>query len=67
MAAKELFCCSLTSFTRIPARKVCIADVVIGGGEPIAVQSMTNTDTNDTGNAKLQIWKTLPMGQEPQD
>lgn len=62
MAAKELFCRSLTSFTRIPARKVRIADVVIGGGEPIAVQSMTNTDTNDTEACVAQIGRIHAAG-----
>lgn len=32
-----------------------IGSVVIGGGEPVAVQSMTNTDTKDTAASAAQI------------
>jgi (E)-4-hydroxy-3-methylbut-2-enyl-diphosphate synthase len=32
---------------RRPSHRVAVADVIVGGGEPIIVQSMTNTDTAD--------------------
>ena len=39
---------NLTKYERRPSREVRIGRVVIGGDRPIAVQSMTNTDTKDT-------------------
>lgn len=62
MAAKELFCRSLTSFARVPTREVRVGNIVIGGGNPVAVQSMTNTDTNDTGACVAQIGRIHAAG-----
>lgn len=45
----------LTKFRRQPTCCVRIGDVTIGGNHPIAVQSMTNTDTNDTEACVAQI------------
>ena len=45
----------LTKFRRRPSCCVRIGDVTIGGNHPIAVQSMTNTDTNDTEACVAQI------------
>lgn len=45
----------LTKFRRRPTCCVRIGDVTIGGNPPIAVQSMTNTDTNDTEACVAQI------------
>ncbi|MBR0164292.1 MAG: flavodoxin-dependent (E)-4-hydroxy-3-methylbut-2-enyl-diphosphate synthase [Lachnospiraceae bacterium] len=36
-------------------RRVCIGDVVIGGGAPVRIQSMTNTKTEDAGATIAQI------------
>ncbi len=46
---------NLSEFTRRPSSEVRIGSVVIGGGQPIAVQSMTNTGTNDTAASVAQI------------
>lgn len=46
---------NLEKFMRRPACEVRIGDVTIGGGHPVAVQSMTNTDTNDTEASVAQI------------
>ena len=46
---------NLTKYERRPSREVRIGRVVIGGDRPIAVQSMTNTDTNDTEACAAQI------------
>lgn len=43
------------SMHRMTTRKVTIGDVVIGGGSPIAIQSMTNTDTADVDATVRQI------------
>ena len=37
------------------SREVKIGDVIIGGGRPIAIQSMTNTKTEDVGATVQQI------------
>src|SRR3990170_2892547 len=36
-------------------QKVWIGEVAIGGGEPVAIQSMTNTDTSDINATVVQI------------
>ena len=42
------YCDSLTAYARAATRPVAVGSVVIGGGNPVRIQSMTNTDTNDT-------------------
>ena len=42
-------------FTRNKTRKIKIGNVTIGGGSPVAVQSMTNTDTRDIKSTVNQI------------
>ena len=46
---------NLTTYTRRPSNEVRIGAYCIGGKNPIAVQSMTNTDTNDTLGSAAQI------------
>ena len=46
---------NLSEYSRRPSCEVRIGRVVIGGGHPVAVQSMTNTDTNDTAASVAQI------------
>ncbi|MCM1301035.1 MAG: (E)-4-hydroxy-3-methylbut-2-enyl-diphosphate synthase [Alistipes senegalensis] len=45
----------LRHFQRRKTHEVRIGKVVIGGERPVAVQSMTNTDTNDTEASVAQI------------
>ncbi len=45
-------------------RKIRIGNVFIGGGEPIAIQSMTNTDTMDTDSTVKQIAELEAAGCE---
>ena len=40
---------------RKTTKEVAIGSVKIGGGNPVAIQSMTNTDTKDTGATVRQI------------
>ena len=40
---------------RRPARAVRVGNTVIGGNAPIAIQSMTNTDTADVAATLAQI------------
>lgn len=46
---------ALNRFTRRATNDVRIGSVTIGGRHPIAVQSMTNTDTKDTETSVAQI------------
>src|ERR1700694_4021297 len=41
----------MSSLGRRLSRPVAVGGVVIGGGAPVVVQSMTNTDTADAGAA----------------
>ncbi|MBO5903662.1 MAG: (E)-4-hydroxy-3-methylbut-2-enyl-diphosphate synthase [Tidjanibacter sp.] len=49
------FCDNLFLFTRRQACEVRIGKTVIGGSYPVAVQTMTNRDTNDTEACVEQI------------
>jgi (E)-4-hydroxy-3-methylbut-2-enyl-diphosphate synthase len=43
---------------------VCIGEVVVGGGSPIVVQSMTNTDTADVASTVTQVAALARAGSE---
>jgi len=49
---------------RRPSRAVHVADKVIGGGAPILVQSMTNTDTEDAKSTADQVAQLARAGSE---
>ena len=53
---------NLEQFMRRPTCRVRIGGVLIGDGNPIAVQSMTNTDTNDTEASVAQIERIWQAG-----
>ena len=50
--------------TRKPTRQVAIGSVAIGNGTPIAVQSMTTTDTRDVPSTVAQIHRLAQAGCE---
>ena len=50
--------------TRRAARQVLVGDVAIGGGAPIIVQSMTNTDTADVAATVTQAAALARAGSE---
>ncbi|WP_300739695.1 (E)-4-hydroxy-3-methylbut-2-enyl-diphosphate synthase [uncultured Alistipes sp.] len=52
----------LTKFRRRPTCEVRIGRTTIGGTHPVAVQSMTNTDTNDTAASVAQIERIARAG-----
>ncbi len=54
----------MSAKTRKTTRTVRIADVVIGGGAPIVVQSMTNTDTADASATAQQVYDLARAGSE---
>ncbi len=49
---------------RRSARQVLVGNVAIGGGAPIAVQSMTNTDTEDIAATVAQVAALARAGSE---
>ena len=50
--------------TRRAARQVLVGDVAIGGGAPVVVQSMTNTDTEDVAATVAQVAALARAGSE---
>jgi len=55
---------SLTSYKRIQTRSVKVGNLVIGGGHPIRVQTMTTTDTMDTDATVAQVIRCIEAGAE---
>jgi (E)-4-hydroxy-3-methylbut-2-enyl-diphosphate synthase len=49
---------------RRPTRRVSVAGVAIGGGAPVVVQSMTNTDTADVEATAQQVAELARAGSE---
>ncbi|MGD2126300.1 MAG: flavodoxin-dependent (E)-4-hydroxy-3-methylbut-2-enyl-diphosphate synthase [Desulfobacteraceae bacterium] len=52
------------NLTRKKTRLIRVGDVPIGGGSPIAVQSMTNTDTRDIPSTVRQVRQLFKAGCE---
>ena len=52
------------ALARRPTRRVDIDGVAIGGGAPIVVQSMTNTDTADVAATVAQVMALAAAGSE---
>ena len=60
----QYYCNSLTAYKRIITREVKIGNLIIGGGHPIRVQTMTTTDTMDTDKTVEQVIKCIEAGAE---
>jgi (E)-4-hydroxy-3-methylbut-2-enyl-diphosphate synthase len=54
----------MTAFARRTSTQVRVGDVAIGGGAPIVVQSMTNTDTADAEATARQVFDLWRAGSE---
>lgn len=54
----------MNEFTRRKSQKVQIGKITIGGGAPIAIQSMTNTDTADIKATVQQIIELVEAGSD---
>ena len=59
---KQQYCNSLTNYSRRKTIPVTIGDVVIGGDNPIVVQSMTTVDTMDTDGSIEQCIRMIDSG-----
>jgi (E)-4-hydroxy-3-methylbut-2-enyl-diphosphate synthase len=55
---------ALSEIARHPTHAVRIGDVVLGGGAPVVVQSMTNTDTADVDATVRQVIELAETGSE---
>ena len=55
---------SLTSYSRFKSREVKIGDLLLGGNNPIRIQSMTTTDTMDTRATVEQSIRMIEAGCE---
>ncbi|MCA1762947.1 MAG: (E)-4-hydroxy-3-methylbut-2-enyl-diphosphate synthase, partial [Flavobacteriales bacterium] len=61
---QNTYCSSLTAYHRFPTREVRIGSVMLGGNNPIRVQSMTTVDTMDTEGSIEQSIKMIEAGCE---
>jgi (E)-4-hydroxy-3-methylbut-2-enyl-diphosphate synthase len=55
---------SATIIKRRPSQRVLVGKVMLGGGAPVVVQSMTNTDTADATATARQIFELAQAGSE---
>lgn len=58
------YCASLFRYTRFKTREVRIGNLVIGGDQPLRLQSMTTTDTMDTQGTVEQSIRMIDAGCE---
>ena len=55
---------SVPMIKRRPSQRVLVGKVMLGGGAPIVVQSMTNTDTADAESTTQQVFELAKAGSE---
>lgn len=53
-----------TIIKRRPSQRVLVSKVMLGGGAPVVVQSMTNTDTADVESTTQQVFDLAKAGSE---
>jgi (E)-4-hydroxy-3-methylbut-2-enyl-diphosphate synthase len=55
---------SVTLIKRRPSQRVLVGRVMLGGGAPVVVQAMTNTDTADAVATTKQVFELAQAGSE---
>ena len=60
----QLYCNSLTQYSRLRTREVKIGDLLLGNFHPIRLQTMTTTDTMDTLATVEQSIRCIEAGAE---
>ncbi len=60
----QLYCNSLTEYSRLKTREVKVGDLLLGNFHPIRVQTMTTTDTMDTLATVEQSIRCIEAGSE---
>ena len=54
----------MNGISRKPTHSCRVGDIVVGGGAPVVVQSMTNTDTEDAASTAAQVAALAKAGSE---
>ena len=54
----------MNGIPRKPTHSCRVGDIVVGGGAPVVVQSMTNTDTEDAASTAAQVAALAKAGSE---
>ncbi|MBC7720395.1 MAG: flavodoxin-dependent (E)-4-hydroxy-3-methylbut-2-enyl-diphosphate synthase, partial [Pedobacter sp.] len=60
----QLYCNSLTKYSRLVTKEVKIGDLLLGNNHPIRLQTMTTTDTMDTIATVEQSIRCIEAGAE---
>jgi (E)-4-hydroxy-3-methylbut-2-enyl-diphosphate synthase len=60
----QLYCDSLTSYSRLATREVKVGDLLLGNFHPIRLQTMTTTDTMNTVGTVEQSIRCIEAGAE---
>ncbi len=60
----QLYCPSLTQYSRLQTKEVKIGDLALGNFQPIRLQTMTTTDTMDTMGTVEQSIRCIEAGAE---
>ncbi len=60
----QLYCNSLTQYSRLKTKEVKIGDLLLGNFHPIRLQTMTTTDTMDTMATVAQSIRCIEAGAE---
>lgn len=60
----QLYCNSLTHYSRLKTKEIRIGDLLLGNLHPVRVQTMTTTDTMDTIAAVEQTIRCIEAGAE---
>jgi (E)-4-hydroxy-3-methylbut-2-enyl-diphosphate synthase len=60
----QLYCNSLSEYSRLKTLEVSVGDLLLGNGHPIRVQTMTTTDTMDTMATVEQSIRCIEAGAE---
>ncbi|MEO8172964.1 MAG: (E)-4-hydroxy-3-methylbut-2-enyl-diphosphate synthase [Sediminibacterium sp.] len=60
----QLYCNSLTKYSRLQTREVKVGDLLLGNFHPIRLQTMTTTDTMDTMGTVEQSIRCIEAGAE---
>lgn len=60
----QLYCNSLTQYSRLKTREVKVGDLLLGNLHPVRVQTMTTTDTMDTIGTVEQTIRCIEAGAE---
>ena len=63
-AAMQVYCNSLTKYSRLLTREVRIGELLLGNLNPVRVQTMTTTDTMDTVATVEQSIRCIEAGAE---